>query len=88
MPIPEEKYRQMKECLMNRSQADPERTGRVVKDYRAQFADPIAVEAGEAFAVSERAEPWENNPAWMWVWCCDQQGTCGWVPLSHLLAEF
>ena len=128
---------------MNRSQADPARTGRVVKDYRAQFADPIAVEAGEAFAVSERAEPWENNPAWMWVWCteklgksgwvpqriiqmetdgrmgttqaayhareltvtagqqlriereesgwvwcCDQQGTCGWVPISHVLAEF
>lgn len=65
---------------MNQSQADPERTGRVVKDYQAQFADPMAVEAGEAFTVSERAEPWENTPAWMWVWCTDQRGKSGWVP--------
>ncbi len=65
---------------MNRPQADAERICRVAKDYQAQFADPIAVEAGEAFTVSERAEPWENNPAWMWVWCTDQRGKSGWVP--------
>ena len=65
---------------MNRPQADPERTGRVVKDYQAEFADPIAVEAGEAFTVSERTDAWENNPAWIWVWCTDQRGKSGWVP--------
>ena len=54
MPISEKKYLHVKECLMNRSQVDPERKGRVVKDYQAEFADPIAVEAGEAFIVSER----------------------------------
>jgi hypothetical protein len=65
---------------MNRSHADPERKVRVVKDYQAEFADPIAVEAGEAFAVSERTSTWENNPAWIWLWCTDQRGKSGWVP--------
>lgn len=65
---------------MNRPQADPERTCRVVKDYQAEFPDPIAVEAGEAFTVSERTSAWENNPAWIWVWCTNQRGESGWVP--------
>ena len=65
---------------MSRSQRDPERTCQVAKAYQAQFADPIAVEAGEAFAVSERTSVWENNPAWIWVWCTDQRGKSGWVP--------
>lgn len=72
---------------MNRSQAGPKRTGRVVKDYQAQFADPIAVEAGEAFTVSERADCWENNPAWIWVWCTDQRGKSGWVPQNIIQKE-
>ncbi|MDQ2888295.1 MAG: SH3 domain-containing protein [Chloroflexota bacterium] len=65
---------------MNQPQTDPERKGWVAKDYQAEFPDPIAVEAGEAFAVSERISVWENNPAWIWVWCTDQQGKSGWVP--------
>jgi uncharacterized protein YgiM (DUF1202 family) len=65
---------------MNRPQADPERKGRVVKDYQAEFADPIAVDAGETFTVSEKTSAWENNPAWIWVWCTDQRGKSGWVP--------
>ena len=65
---------------MNRTQADPERTRRVAKDYQAEFSDPIAVAAGEAFTVSERTSAWENNPAWIWVWCTDQRGKSGWVP--------
>ncbi len=65
---------------MSRLQSDPERTCRVAKGYQAEFPDPIAVEAGEAFSVSERTSAWENNPAWMWVWCTDQRGKSGWVP--------
>ncbi|HKV03126.1 MAG TPA: SH3 domain-containing protein [Ktedonobacteraceae bacterium] len=65
---------------MNRPQTGPERKCRVAKDYQAEFPDPIAVEAGEAFAVSERNSAWENNPAWIWVWCTDQRGKSGWVP--------
>jgi uncharacterized protein YgiM (DUF1202 family) len=69
---------------MNRSQAGPERKCRVVKDYQAEFPDPIAVQAGEAFNVSERTSAWENNPTWMWVWCTDQRGKSGWVPKNMI----
>ena len=69
---------------MSRLQTDPERTCRVAKDYQAEFPDPIAVEAGEAFTVSERTSAWENNPAWMWVWCTDQRGKSGWVPKTSI----
>lgn len=72
---------------MNRPQADPERTGRVIKGYQAEFADPIAVEAGEAFTVSEKTSAWENNPAWIWVWCTDQRGKSGWVPKNIIQME-
>jgi uncharacterized protein YgiM (DUF1202 family) len=65
---------------MNRPQTDPERKCRVTKEYQAEFPDPIVVEAGEAFAVSERISTWENNPAWIWVWCTDQREKSGWVP--------
>src|SRR5690349_13105918 len=65
---------------MSRLQTDPERICRVTKDYQAQYADPIAVEAGEAFTVSERTYAWESTPAWMWVWCTDQREKSGWVP--------
>lgn len=65
---------------MNRVVADSERKCRVVKDYQLEFPDPIAVEAGEAFAVSEKTSAWENNPVWIWLWCTDQRGKSGWVP--------
>jgi len=65
---------------MSRLQTDPERKCRVAKDYQAEFPDAIAVEAGEAFTVSESTSAWENNPAWIWVWCTDQRGKSGWVP--------
>ena len=65
---------------MSRLQTDPERICRVAKDYQASLAGPIAVEAGEAFTVSERTDVWENNSAWIWVWCTDQRDKSGWVP--------
>jgi uncharacterized protein YraI len=64
-----------------------ERKCRVVRDYQAQFSDPISVEAHEPFAVSERSEPWEDNPEWMWVWCTDQRGKSGWVPKNIIQME-
>ena len=65
---------------MNKSQANPERTGLVIKDYQAEFLDPIVVEAGEPFTVSEQTSTWDNNPAWIWLWCTNQRGKSGWVP--------
>ena len=52
----------------------------VAKDYQAEYPDPIAVEAGEMFVVSDRTSDWENNPEWIWVWCTDQREKSGWVP--------
>jgi uncharacterized protein YgiM (DUF1202 family) len=65
---------------MKRPPTDSERKCRVIKDYQAEFPDPIAVGAGEVFAVSERVSTWEQNPAWIWLWCTNQQGKSGWVP--------
>lgn len=65
---------------MSRLPTDSERICRVAKDYQAEFADPIAVEAGEAFTVDERTDVWENNLAWIWVWCTNQREKSGWVP--------
>jgi uncharacterized protein YgiM (DUF1202 family) len=65
---------------MNRPQKEPERKCLVVKDYQAEYSDPIAVEAGETFAVSEKNSAWDDNPEWIWVWCTDQRGKSGWVP--------
>jgi hypothetical protein len=59
----------------------------MVKDYQAEFSDPIAVEAGEMFAVSIRTSAWENNPAWIWVWCTDQREKSGWVPKNIIQME-
>lgn len=65
---------------MNNPYTNPERTRRVIKDYQAEFPNPIAVEAGETITVSESTSTWENNPAWVWLWCADQRGKSGWVP--------
>jgi Variant SH3 domain len=73
-------HRGLKECCMNGPQTAPKRTCWVIKDYQAEFSDPLAVEAGETFAVSERTTAWEDNPDWIWVWCTDQREKSGWVP--------
>lgn len=54
--------------------------GRVTTTYTAQYADPISFARGETITVTERAEPWRDNSAWMWVWCEDARGKSGWVP--------
>ena len=64
--------------------ANPSRKCMVVADYSAQFPDPISVNAGETFSVSDKVEPWNDNPDWLWVWCIDQRGKSGWVPLDNI----
>ncbi|MBO0794509.1 MAG: SH3 domain-containing protein [Ktedonobacteraceae bacterium] len=53
---------------------------RVMKDYQKEFPDPLSVQAGELFLVSAKTDPWNGNPAWIWVWCTDQRDKGGWVP--------
>ncbi len=57
-----------------------ERICRVTQDYRAEYTDPISVEAGEPFVVSKKTSAWNKNPEWIWVWCIDRRGKSGWVP--------
>lgn len=65
---------------MSTEPARLERRCRVIKGYQASSVNPISVEAGEVFTVSEKRDAWEDNPAWLWVWCTDQRGRSGWVP--------
>jgi hypothetical protein len=58
--------------------------GRVVASYAAQYADPITFRRGETIVVTDREEPWRENPARMWVWCEDARGKSGWVPTSYV----
>ncbi len=59
---------------------EPLRRYRVLADYQTMYPDPISVSAGETFQVSEKADAWNGNPDWVWVWCTDQRGKQGWVP--------
>ncbi|MEO8972384.1 MAG: SH3 domain-containing protein [Ktedonobacteraceae bacterium] len=52
----------------------------VTKDYQSSNSDPIKIQEGEPFHVSEKTDLWDNNPAWIWVWCTDQRGKSAWVP--------
>lgn len=52
----------------------------VMQEFQPTNPDPIKVEAGEPFHVSEKSDPWDNNPDWIWIWCTDQRGKSDWVP--------
>ncbi len=56
---------------------------RASSDYQAAYQDPFSVEAGKTFHIERRAETWNGNPVWRWVWCMDQRRKSGWVPLDH-----
>ena len=59
---------------------EPRRRYCVMADYQAAYPDPICVSIGETFQVSEKANVWNSNPDWIWIWCTDQRGKQGWVP--------
>ncbi len=63
----------------------PPRKCIVATDYNPQYPDPISVNAGEIFHVSDKVESWNNNPNWLWVWCTDQRGKSGWVPRNIIV---
>jgi len=52
----------------------------VTTDYAAQFSDPIMLTKGEEATLDGRAEPWEDNPDWVWVWGENARGKSGWIP--------
>lgn len=62
-------------------------TYHVIADYQRSSQDPLTVTAGEILQVSARRDLWNNNPAWVWIWCSDPRGKSGWVPLNLLDAH-
>src|SRR5216683_1399602 len=64
----------------NPGPAQQPRICQVIADYQAFYPDPISVNAGESFDISEKVDYWDGNPNWTWIWCTDQRGKSGWVP--------
>jgi hypothetical protein len=54
-----------------------EKLYRVIKSYTAVYPDPITVRAGDEIMVGE-----EDTEFPGWVWCSDQNGKSGWLPLD------
>ncbi len=50
---------------------------RVVKSWRASYAAPIALRAGERLRLSGRSTLWEGH---RWLWAANDAGAEGWVP--------
>lgn len=69
---------------MGAEPAISERKCRVIRDYQTVYTDPISVKADEVFTVSEKTDAWQDNPAWLWVWCTNRQGKSGWVPRNSI----
>ncbi|HLI06802.1 MAG TPA: hypothetical protein VKV40_09555 [Ktedonobacteraceae bacterium] len=55
------------------------------ESYQVQYLDPIPVQGGEIVTVSGKVDYWNDNPERAWVWCTDQQGRSGWVPVDHAM---
>ncbi len=68
---------------MNTSQDFP-RQGHVITAYQPENPDPLLVAAGEEIMVSAKEDPWQGNPAWIWVWCTDPRGKSAWSPANLL----
>jgi hypothetical protein len=60
-----------------------EQTYHVITVYQIQYPHPLIVHAGDTLQISKE-EPWDDNPAWIWLWCTSQQGESGWVPHGYL----
>ncbi len=55
------------------------KTGRVVKDYRSAYPEPLVIKAGESLTVHEKVSEWAG-----WVWCVNDNGKGAWVPEAYV----
>ncbi|MCJ8311014.1 MAG: hypothetical protein HRU27_15370 [Rhizobiaceae bacterium] len=51
---------------------------RVTTSYQAQYADPIAFEAGDLLTLTGRSDNW-NGHTWLWA-VAAKDGREGWIP--------
>lgn len=54
----------------------PQTRARVLRDYDAEFADPIEVTAGEALTP----DPSRHDATFGWIWCDGPDGRGGFTP--------
>ncbi|MGP1397124.1 MAG: SH3 domain-containing protein [Inquilinaceae bacterium] len=50
---------------------------RVSRRHASLYPDPIRVEEGEAFRLTDRSELWDGH---RWLWAVAEDGREGWVP--------
>ena len=53
---------------------------RVMEDYEAPYADPIAASAGDEVSINRD----KKTDLAGWVWCTNRAGQGGWVPESYI----
>ncbi len=51
-----------------------------IRDYVAQYGNPIQLAAGECMTLIDRTDLWEGNAHWVWRWAIAADGREGWVP--------
>ncbi len=59
----------------------------VIKDYAAQYRDPISLVKGEVATLDGRQDPWDGNSDWIWVWGANVAGKSGWIAHPLLRIE-
>lgn len=50
---------------------------RVLQAWKASYADPIIVRAGDVLTLTGRTDLWEGH---LWLWARNAAGREGWVP--------
>jgi uncharacterized protein YgiM (DUF1202 family) len=55
------------------------RRGRITQEYRIQYANPIAVSAGDKVSVGREDDEFAG-----WKWCKASDGREGWIPVELL----
>jgi uncharacterized protein YgiM (DUF1202 family) len=53
---------------------------RAIKDYEAQYLDPIQAKAGDEVSV----DPSKETDILGWVWCTNRAGKSGWIPTAYV----
>jgi uncharacterized protein YgiM (DUF1202 family) len=69
---------------MDQSATPQSRRRRVVSPHQALVADILHLRAHEQVQISEKVSLWNERADQVWIWCSDQRGNSGWVPLSYL----
>ncbi len=66
---------------MRKDDAGMQQVGRIIKEHKAIYPDPITMHMGDVIDVSDKEDTWNG---WIWIWCINQQGKSGWVPKSYV----